>query len=150
MDTSTWINFLILLATVLAAAIAWRATFAARDAARESNDIQKRLLIIEEQRERDRIASLRPVEFEIGCKNYDSGLSEITALNAGKQTAFNAQFFLLRLPFEGLIEEIPPGESVTINNLRQGIYLPVDLHIKWQDQNGNGKSQTITISKCEN
>lgn len=150
MDTPTWINFLILLATILAAAIAWRATFAARDAARESNDIQKRLLIIEEQRERDRIASLRPVKFEISCKNYDSGLSEVTALNTGEQTAFNVQFFLLRLPFEGLIEEIPPGESVTINNLRQGIYLPVDLHIKWQDQNGNGKSQTITISKCKN
>jgi hypothetical protein len=112
-----------------------------------ANELQERLLAIEEAREKDRLAALRPVRFELTCKDWERGIDDIIAMNHGRGTAFNVRLFVNLRQIGDQIDMCPPGESITVSGLPPRIHLPATVHIKWDEEREKDKSDTITLDQ---
>ena len=157
MAFSNLLCFLPEIITVLAALIAWRSMFAARNSAREANRIQERLLAIEAERQERERASLQQALFtvEVFWRQDDSLTTFVR--NVGNGTAYKAQFFTdgklinayptFRSTSLKRHEPTLEPESVTTFEFELKSYLPRPerIAVVWIDAVGKQQQQQMEI-----
>jgi hypothetical protein len=158
MTLSNWINFLLLIVSVIAAGIAWRAVFAARASAREANETSKQMLRNDDARRRDEIAAKFQAEFHVYLgwgDTYGNRPRQIRIKNIGTGGASNVKLYYNRrdvrtignIDARFLPDYIVKDEEVFIEELElKVIQTPAEIYITWNDVAGDPKRLRQTLN----
>jgi hypothetical protein len=123
---------------------------------RENTDLQKRLLEIEEAREKERQQVTRKAQLSAHIEEYGRNSHRLVIGNAGNAEARNISLVMDGKPFdehqaavsgEGKISRIGAHSSATrLLGITMGCAPPFELEISWDDDSGEKGSYQTTLT----
>ncbi len=169
MNLAEWFDLIAVLVALIAVGVAWdakgkadRATRRSNELAVEANELNRRLVAIEETREQERKISLKKADLRCQIEPYNSSLNRLVIRNVGQGVASDvkvevngkpisehSQFqFDKREDLELLKADIPQGGKVAMRVLKLNAHDSDSVShavLSWRNEDGTGGEHQTSI-----
>jgi hypothetical protein len=142
--------------SILALVVSVMALRKSTQAQREANLAQKRIVEIEEAREKDRLVETKRAEIRAALRKTGSSSYRIYIINDGQAGARNIVAMMDGKPYRehrGAMREFdvpatlgPNSEASLPIGIHSGCVPPFDLRITWDDDSGTGREYHTTLT----